>query len=106
LARHKLDAARITGDPEGLALALEHMERFQSRFLERLFLPGRRDPHPSLLRTHPATEERIRRLRELDGGARQRGSPPETLRGRTSDLPAHLRRVERRPRWHVGGLWF
>jgi len=101
-----LDAARITGDPEGLASALEGMERHQSRFLERLFLPGRRDPHPSLLRTHPETEERVRRLRELDGGARRGPPQADALRGPASGLPGHLRRVERRPRWHVGGLWF
>ncbi|MCF8063580.1 MAG: M48 family metalloprotease [Deltaproteobacteria bacterium] len=101
-----LDAAGITGDPEGLASALERMERRQSGFLERLFLPGRRDPHPSLLRTHPETGERVRRLRELDTQARSRRPLADALRSRATGMPEHMQRVERSPRWHVGGLWF
>lgn len=59
-------AADLTGDPEGLIRALGKLDRLTGRFWEEIFLPGRRIPDPSLLRTHPPTESRVRRLRELD----------------------------------------
>lgn len=58
-------AAELTGDPEGLIRALNKLERHVGRFWEEIFLPGRRIPEPSLLRTHPSTESRIARLREF-----------------------------------------
>ncbi|RMG33662.1 MAG: peptidase M48, partial [Gammaproteobacteria bacterium] len=98
-----LNAARLTGDPDGLASALAKIEQLQGNWMERIFLPGRRVPEPSLLRTHPETSERIRRLMELKaemGG----GRPQYVDRG-----PVHLEGlggpVERPPRWHVSGLW-
>lgn len=60
-----LQAAVLTGDPEGLASALEALEASEGRLWERLMVPRRRAPDPLLLRTHPPTEERTRRLREL-----------------------------------------
>lgn len=58
-------AAELSGDPLGLASALQKLERVQSGVWERLVMPGPRIPEPSLLRTHPPTEERVRRLGEL-----------------------------------------
>jgi heat shock protein HtpX len=60
-----LDGATLTGDPEGLALALKDLEERQSGRWEGLVLPGGRMPQPSLLRSHPQTEERIKRLLAL-----------------------------------------
>jgi heat shock protein HtpX len=60
-----LHAAALTGDPEGLASALEQLERSEGRIWERVMVPRRRAPDPFLLRTHPPTAERTRRLREL-----------------------------------------
>ncbi|GAB4554321.1 MAG: zinc metalloprotease HtpX [Ruegeria sp.] len=57
--------AELTGDPEALASALLKLERRTGRAWEDIFLPGRRIPQPSLLRTHPPTEERVERLREM-----------------------------------------
>jgi heat shock protein HtpX len=61
-----LVAAALTGDPEGLALALEVLEETTGRLWERILLTRSRVPDPLLLRTHPATEERTRRLRALE----------------------------------------
>ncbi|MEP2452914.1 MAG: zinc metalloprotease HtpX [Nitratireductor sp.] len=74
-----LGAAMLTGDPEGLASALVKLERAQGRLWESLLLPGGRIPDPSVLRTHPPTEERVRRLMALKGA---RALPHE-------DVPVH-----------------
>ena len=59
-----LFAAEITGDPEALASALYNIEYRQNSFWSSfLGLPARREE--SLFRSHPATEERIRRLMKL-----------------------------------------
>lgn len=59
-----LGAARLTGDPESLARALETVELVCGRSWQRL--PVRRPREPWLLRTHPATGDRARRLRRLE----------------------------------------
>jgi heat shock protein HtpX len=58
-------AAKITGDPLGLASALEKIDYYQGGWVERMFIPSRRRYQPALLRTHPLMTDRIRRLREL-----------------------------------------
>ncbi len=99
-----LEAARITGDPQGLASALEKLEYFQGGWMERIFMPGRRLPEPALLRTHPHTRERVERLLLLK---------PERprLEGMPQGPPHHLAAMQglagarRAPRWHWSGLW-
>ena len=96
-----LDAAQLTGDPAGLASALDKLERYQGRFWEDLLLPGRRIPDPSLLRSHPPTEERVRRLLAL----RPAAPLPEAVRTLRLAMPPHFQVVRRRPRLHWTGLW-
>ncbi len=99
-----LNAARLTGDPEGLARALIKIEKQQGSILEQIILPGRHTPDPSLLRTHPPTEERIRRLRELQLPPRTPPQLPQTHGSLTPDeLLDHP--VTRPPSWHISGLW-
>jgi heat shock protein HtpX len=100
-----LEAAALTGDPRGLASALTKLERFQGGLLETLFLPGRRVPDPSLLRTHPPTRERIARLLSLE----QRES--DFIRGQHLDqrsfhVPSRIVPNARPPRWHRTGVWY
>lgn len=71
-----LDAVAMTGDPEGLASALTTLEEKQGRMWE-IMLPGARVPQPSLLRTHPKTQDRIERLLSLRRGARPHMRIPE-----------------------------
>ena len=101
-----LNAARLTGDPEGLARALAKIERAQGGLLERILLPGRRIPDPSLLRTHPQTKERVARLMELK--PRLKGiAYPQPQGGGGPDVDALFgTRVWRLPRWHANGLWY
>ena len=95
-------AAEISGDPLALASALTRMEGTQHRWLERILLPGPRIPEPSLLRTHPPTEERIRRLQQLAADS-PAGRP---LIGNPDDLQQLLAERPLRPRWHRNGLWY
>ena len=69
-----LGAARLTGDPIGLASALAALERRSFSFW-RLLFPLPRQPDSVLLRTHPATRDRIARLEALAGGGGP-GRPP------------------------------
>lgn len=98
-----LDCVRLTGDPAGLASALAKLERLQRHFLFRLIRPGHGDPEPSLLRTHPATEARIRRLTEYAGDLLA-NQPEQSANGRMA-RPG-LAEVNRRPRQRISGLWY
>jgi len=60
-----LFAVHLTGDPEAMAAALVRLETPEIAWWQRLFMPTRREPSPSLLRSHPLTAERIARLKEL-----------------------------------------
>lgn len=100
-----LEGAGLTGDPAGLASALRSLERYQGRFWEDLMfpVPGRRIPQPSLLRSHPATEDRIARLLALEG--RPLPSPV-----RVADEPVLMMAspgtIELIPRLRWPGVWF
>lgn len=61
-----LRAAELTGDPQGLALALARIEHGGRRWYARL-LPGFGRDDPPWLRSHPATRERVERLQSLAG---------------------------------------
>jgi heat shock protein HtpX len=96
-------AAELSGDPGGLASALDKLDRYQGRFWEQMMLPGRGLPDPSLLRTHPPTEQRIARLRELAPNLPRREPVGRSGRGvpHALDYPPTLP-----PRWHISGLWY
>ncbi len=91
-----IGAARLTGDPEGLASALYKMEQAQGGILRRLF--GRSGSSGTdLFRTHPHTKERVSRLVALSGPfqAAPIGNPGELV---TWDRP------QPRIRWPWG--WY
>ena len=97
-----LDGATLTGDPEGLATALATLERTQGGKWESVILPGSRSPMPSLLRTHPKTEDRIARLNSLRHDGETQIVVREN-RGGPSFVPPI-----RRPKIHWGrmGVWY
>ncbi len=95
-----LNAVWLTGDPAGLASALARIEGAQGPWWERILLPGRGDPQPSWLRTHPETRERIARLEALARAPRREPLHGTVARGLLDSAP------RRRPRWHPGGLWY
>jgi heat shock protein HtpX len=99
-----LDAATLTRDPRGLASALAKLDRLQGRYWEEILLPGRRMPEPSLLRTHPPTEERIARLLALAGG--DEPPPVSWSAGAGGGVPGMLAAVPAGPRWRWPGVWY
>jgi heat shock protein HtpX len=100
-----LEAASLTGDPESLASALQKLERYQGHLWEdmRLPVPGRRIPQPSLLRSHPKTEERIARLKALSDRPLL---PHLTVTGEPMSPLASPGPAAMRPRYRWTGVWF
>lgn len=100
-----LDAAGMTGDPIGLATALEKLERQEGRNWEAIVPGGRRGTIPTLLRTHPKTEERVARLLALRGHR-----PIRELRIPVEEAPHARSIIPDSPRrqpwpWRVWGPW-
>lgn len=100
-----LEAAQLTGNPSWLASALRRLERHTGVFWEDLTLPvpGRRVPQPSVLRSHPTTEDRVERLQQL---ALPNTLPPILIRDEpfVSMVAASL--IEMRPRYRFPGVWY
>jgi heat shock protein HtpX len=96
-----LVGARLTGDPDGLVLALAKLERYQGQMWEDVLLPSRRIPQPSVLRSHPPTEERIARLRALKIETASALRVPEV-----EAMALGLGVLPRAPRYHWSGYWY
>jgi heat shock protein HtpX len=94
-----LDAVALTNDPVGLAEALRTLHAHEGRIWERILVPHRRTPDPLLLRTHPSTEERVRRLLELSGPQAGLDVPAVPF------PPAAFSPVTQRPRLRAPGIW-
>jgi heat shock protein HtpX len=58
-------AAELSGDPMGLARALSRIEYVQQSLMRSLF-PIYRQTETTLFRSHPATGQRIEKLKALD----------------------------------------
>ncbi|MEE8555682.1 MAG: M48 family metalloprotease, partial [bacterium] len=97
-----LAAAELTGDPGGLAMALERLEQAQLSVFDRLFRRRRHDAQPSMLRTHPASRERVQRLLEM---ARE-PPPAAVVEGVLPLLPGAWPEVTRPPRRRWTGVRF
>lgn len=87
------DAARLTGDPRGLASALRRLQQYSQylrgwlgRFRFLYTSDGRgagragADAASYWLRTHPSTEERVRDLLALEAGMRSQHNPAARVR--------------------------
>lgn len=96
-------AALLTGDPEGLSIALTKLEAYENSLIDILFGRDHSASIPSILRTHPDTAERIERLLSLQE------QPDQALKYSSYDrfnIPVHYQKSIRKPRWHFGGLWY
>ena len=102
-------AAVLTGDARGLASALLKLERHKPKgMLERMFGGNDGLRQPNMLRTHPATDERVEALMRLEPelaspAAAQHQIIPPVRRFQIPEQP----RVRKRPGYHLGtGLWW
>ncbi|MEG3617986.1 zinc metalloprotease HtpX [Magnetovibrio sp. PR-2] len=77
-------AIGLSGDPEGLIGALEKLEIQNTGFLRHAYVPSHPETEPSLLRSHPMTVERVRRIAELEPGVEPL---PSTLIGTQHGYP-------------------
>jgi heat shock protein HtpX len=55
-------AVDLCGDPPALATALEKLERQSNGLFRTIFMPHKPGTEPSLLRSHPITQERVKRI--------------------------------------------
>jgi len=98
-----LGALQITGDPGGLASALQKLEVYQKKLIDLLIMPGRKNPDPSLLRSHPHTEKRLERLYKL---GEQYHSEKEVDVPGEDILSDRYSPVRGKPRWKWWGGWY
>ncbi len=99
-------AAILLGDPRPLAEALYKTERYQGRLLEQIYMPGKRIAEPSIIRTHPPSEERIKRLLALLEQDTDVFTYTRLPLERSSSLLEPMQTGLKRPRRRLSGLWF
>lgn len=95
-------AVHLSRDPKGLASALVKMDNHEKNIWDSFMLRGRNDPHPSILRTHPHTRDRIERLMRLEAlNNYESDHSPERI-----IIPDHIPEVLRPPKRHLLGPWY
>jgi heat shock protein HtpX len=97
-----LNAVLLMGDADALASALMKIEQYQGDWMEQLFMPGYKVPVPSILRTHPPTEDRVRRIMALKADLQAGQWLPEQLKAVKMLASENIKP----PRWHASGLWY
>jgi len=97
-----VDAAGLTSDPLALASALSKIEQVNRPWWQNILFSGLRQASPSLLRTHPVTTERVRRLRRM---AREFRQPPMHKFRQPVPMPGFHITVAP-SRWHPFGIWY
>lgn len=100
-----LGSAILLSDGRPLASALAKLEHYEHNYLGGMFIPVQKIPEPSLLRTHPPLQERIKRLMEF-----HTDQPEESLvnmihRTESHKVPVHIV-VPQQGRRHISGFWY
>ncbi|MCG6938239.1 MAG: zinc metalloprotease HtpX [Gammaproteobacteria bacterium] len=97
-----VEAAKLTGDPLGLASALEKIDYYQGSLIQRIFSPAQRMHEPVFFRTHPLMIDRVNRLKQLANTMRTSDSSPDFAESQNwlkFPAPGHF------PRRRYPGLW-
>ncbi|MDQ6999605.1 MAG: zinc metalloprotease HtpX [Mariprofundus sp.] len=93
-----LDAARITKNPAALARALLKLEQSNNRWWNWL-IPIRHNTGSSWARTHPPTQERVRRLHSL-------ATEQQQLRINQAGFYKPWHTIATPPLWHNRSSWY
>ena len=99
-------SAMLLGDAKPLISALNKISYYEHNFLRSIITPIDKIPEPSLLRTHPQTEERISRLIDIDKTIEHEPYQfhPDILSG---SQPHHkIETKHHHPRRHINGFWY
>ncbi len=100
-------AAELLGDARPLAAALAKIEYYQHSLLRSFSLTAHKNPEPSLLRTHPPTQQRIERLLAYQQRLPGLQGEVQTVRGQGDVWPAGFSgRQAAVPRRHFPGFWY
>ena len=94
-------AVELSGDPYGLAMALEKIEIAEQHWARRLLIPHYKLSEPSLLRTHPSSKERIQRLNKLAEIQHEK----QNGQGFPELNPFWSKPTRRKPRHRIHGFW-
>ena len=98
-----MKAISLTGDAEGLVMALNKINVSATSTLTQIFFPMKKRTELSVLRTHPKTEERIKRLLSLHS---YQIPKLDYQHYQQFISPNHYQILVRNPRWHISGLWY
>ena len=102
-----LGSAILTGDPRGLASALQKLERRRPHSILDIFFPGKRSPEPAMLRTHPPTPVRVEKLLALENQVEEiQFLEPVVHADQNKHTPPSIFRVRKKPRIHRSGVWY
>jgi len=99
-------SAMLLGDARPLISALHKISFYEHNIFRSIITPVNKIPEPSLLRTHPQTEQRISRLIEIDKTIEHKPYQfhPDFLSG--SQSHHHIETKHRHPRRHINGFWY
>ncbi len=101
-----LGSALLLGDARPLASALAKMEYYKYNLFRSLFYKTQKMPEPSLLRTHPPTKKRIKRLMEFQHEMRLQPMLHRYINLGQDEVPIRILRADqRRPRRYLDGFW-
>jgi len=99
-------SAMLLGDARPLISALNKIVYYEHPYFRSIFTPVHKIPEPSLLRTHPQTEERISRLLDINKTIEHKPYQfhPDILSG---SQPHHnIETKHRHPRRRMSGFWY
>lgn len=102
-----IGSAILLGDARPLASALTKVESYAHNYFGSIFIPIRKIPEPSLLRTHPPTEERVRRLLEFHNHSQSHPIYPNTAEDTIDHSPfMQSTKIPNHPKRHYNGFWY